>query len=184
MGPARRAAGRDRPGQGWGGARRGRGLREAGQAWEGIAGVCGAHAGEGLRLAGGRPLLQLVTRLRRERGLQLPITPPRRATSVSALCLRSRPAAWRLLPSPRTLFLVIILYACTTPNGSQSSLRLEPHDGPEWLTGRGLHHHFDGEETEPGKGVERVLTCLRPNWLRACFWCGLQNRKALPSGRM
>lgn len=174
-GPAGQGVGRGPPGER---------LAEAGQAWEGIGEGCAAPTpGKGLRLAVGRPLLQLLTWRRRERVCSSPITPPRRATSVSAPCLWSRPAAWRLLPSPRTLFLVIILYACATLNRSESLLRLEPHDGPEWLTERGLHHHFDGEEIEPGKGGGKGPV-LGQTGFGPALVCSLQDRRVLPSGRM
>ena len=147
--------------------------------------MCGAHTGEGSAAGCGPPPLAAANLAPAGAGLQLPITPPRRATSVSAPCLRSRQAAWRLLPSPRTLFLVIILYASTTLNRSQSSLRLEPRDGPEWLKERGLHHHFDGEEIEPGKGGGKGPdSVLGQTGFGPALVCSLQDRRVLPSRRM
>ena len=186
VGPPQGGSGAGPAGTGVGRGPPGERLAEAGPAWDGMGEGCAAPTpGKGLRLAVGRPLLLLLTWRRRERVCSSPITPPRRATSVSAPCLRSRQAAWRLLPSPRTLFLVIILYASTTLNRSQSSLRLEPRDGPEWLKERGLHHHFDGEEIEPGKGGGKGPdSVLGQTGFGPALVCSLQDRRVLPSRRM
>ena len=152
--------------------------------------MCGAHAVEGSAAGSGPRPLAAANRDPGGAGPPLPELLPHHPTPARYERLRPLPpVSPGLLASPslpsHSLFLVLILYACTTLNCSQSSLRLKTHDSPEWLTRRGLHHHFDGEEIEPGegggKGPDSVLgqTGFGPAWV-----CSLQNRSVLPSGRM
>ena len=161
--------------------------------------MCGPHAGEGSAAGSGRRPLAAANLDPGGAGPPLPELLPHHHTPAllphhptPARYERLRPlppVSPGLLASPslpsHSLFLVIILYACTTLNCSQSSLRLKTHDSPEWLTGRGLHHHFDGEEIEPGKGGGKGPdSVLGQTGFGPALVCSLQNRSVLPSGRM
>lgn len=152
--------------------------------------MCGAHAGEGSAAGSWLRPLAAANLAPGGAGPPLPELLPHHPTQARYERLRPLPpVSPGLLASPslpsHSLFLVIILYACTTLNCSQSSLRLKTHDSPEWLTGRGLHHHFDGEEIEPGKaGGKGPDSVLGQTGFGPALVCSLQNRSVLPSGRM